>query len=333
MFGKVKGTEGWADAVRASFFGHEGDYIFSKRGTDLEAAIRTYFGNTQILYDGDGEIVELVCYRPDHTMSLWTKGVWLEGRWLLNIAQDSTKVFHTFALGKGFYSWRHAFAGFMKPGDRWICPETENGLPIFPGSHKLQERGGCLYLEDTDIQPGAYFAMAEGVVEPPAYSGEILDPDSLIPPGEEDPDRALRGYFGNTFLFRKASGELVEVMHYAEDHTSRCWRDGSWCENGIFLLNNGQDSSMIIQTRDDIFDIPASWCHPFAPFKQPGDKWISPEDRHSGEASYPLTAVGIPVVTVNGEEVIVGTDMHPLEISEILRGNVPLEDLLGRKYW
>lgn len=89
---------------------------------------------------------------------------------------------------------------------------------------------------------------------------------------------------------------------------------------------------MIMQTRDDLFDKPAGWCHPFAPLKQPGDKWIAPEDRKNGEAPYPLTGCGIPVVTLKGKEVVVGTDLVPREIYKIDKGMVELEELQKRGY-
>lgn len=224
---KVFGTEGWMDAYGAYLYGHEGDYVFVKRGTDIEGAIAGYFGNTQVLYDGNGEIAELIKYRPDHTMSVWKQGVWLEGRWQINSGQDSSKVFHTYEILGHPTSWRHAFAQNKKPGDYWILPETDNGIPMVPGGMNAEKRDGKLYLEKTDINPGAYYALVEGDVAAPAYSGDKFEllTENIDAVGD-DFDRDLDGYFGNTFYFIKDNGQIVEVVYYKPDHTSLAWRDG-----------------------------------------------------------------------------------------------------------
>lgn len=324
------GKEAWTKIYRKWLYGHEGDYVFVRRGTDIEGAIAGYFGNTQVLYDANGEIVKLIRYRKDHTLTMWKRGVWLEGRWLINSGQDSSKVFHTFEIDGAPATWRHAFSAGKAPGDYWIAPETEEGLPIIPGGLNLEKRDNKLYLPDSDIEPGAYYALVSGEIPAPEYHGPVYDVSSepIITRGK-NADEALKGYFGNTFFFREATGLIVEVIYYNEDHTSHSWRDGKWCD-GVHLLNNAQDNSMICQTRDDIFDIPAAWCHPFAPFKKEGDMWVSAETRNNGEPSYPFTAAGMPVVTVSGREVIIGTSMRPREIYQIERGRIPLEELQAR---
>jgi len=330
---KTAGTEHWIDAYGAYLYGHEGDYVFSRRGTDIESAIADYFGNTQVLFDKNGNVTELINYRPDHTMSMWQKGVWTEGKWLINSGQDSSKVFHTFEVLGKFASWRHAFARDKRPGDYWINPETDTGIPVANGGINVERKSnGRMVLEKTDINPGAYYALVEGMVNPPNYDDGKFDYfDEYIKTVGTDADKAMENYIGNTFYFRNDRGKLVEAIYYNLDHTVRAWRDGHWCD-GLWLLNNGQDNSVICQTRDDIFDKPASWCHPFTPYKKPGDVWIAPETRHDGDPSYPLTAGGIPVVTVGGKYLIVGTNMEPREYYRIERGHVSLEELQNRAF-
>lgn len=329
----VAGTAGWMDAYNQRLYGHEGDYVFVKRGTDLEGAIAGYFGNTQILRDENGAIAEMIQYNKDHTLRVWKKGVWLEGKWQINSGQDSSKVYHTFMVFDYPTTWRHGFAANKKPGDCWILPETDNGIPMITGGAACVKKDGKAFLENSDIDVKAYFELVEGLAEAPAYDGPLFSwADEGITDPEQVRDHDLDGYFGNTFYFVKDNGQIVEVVYYKPDHTSLAWRDGHWCDCGKFMLNNGQDSSMIMQTRDDLFDQPAAWCHPFAPYKQPGDMWIAPEDRHNGEAPYPLTGCGIPVVNVKGEPVVVGTDLKPREIYKIERGIVSLEDLQKRGF-
>lgn len=265
-------------------------------------------------------------------MSVWRQGVWTEGRWIVNNGQDASKVFHTFEIQGRPTSWRHAFAPYKKPGDYWINPETENGIPLVNGGLKVVRSGELLVIDELSTEPGAYYNLVEGIMEAPAYNGPLFDFAS--PPLEtvgQDADRALAGYFRNTFYFRNDAGQIIEVIYYNADHTSKAWRDGKWV-NGIFLLNNGQDNSCLIQSRGDMFNHYAGWCHPFAPFKKPGDVWVAPESHLNGDPVYPLTRAGIPVVTVDGENVIAGTDMIPREFYRIERGIIPLEELQSRAF-
>ena len=328
----ITGTENWALLATAHGDAQEFKRVQARKQIDVEGVIKDYFGNTQVLRDGNGRIVELVKYREDHTMQVWKKGVWLEGRWVINNGQDASKVFHTFdVLGKPA-SWRHAFAPNKKPGDMWINPETANGLPVYNCGIGVHLDGKRLIVDDTDLEAGAYYSMEEGDVQPDDYSGEKFDflEQNLETVGENY-DKAMEGYYGNTFYFRNDAGLIIEAIYYNRDHTHRAWRGGRWTD-GRFMLNNGQDNSCLIQSRADMYNKPAGWCHPFAPFKKAGDVWVAPEDHMGGDPAYPLTAAGVPVVTVHGKNMVVGTDMVPREFYRIAPGYVSLEELQSRDF-
>lgn len=133
-------------------------------------------------------------------------------------------------------------------------------------------------------------------------------------------DVAMAGYFGNSMIFRDQSGKPIEILYYRPDRTVREWRDGEWAE-GTWTLNNGQDSSIICQTRD-FLGKPFTFCHPFAPNKKVGDHWVSPEKG----GGHPVTMGGIPVVNVNGKWVIADAPAAtepPKEIVSLEAGLVP----------
>jgi len=326
----IEGIENWSDA--ASTFGlvQEAKRVASKKSEDVDGPVAGYFGNTMVFRAGDGKIAELFYYRPDHTMRFWRNGAWTDGKWVVNSGQDSSKIFHTYGILSKPASFRHPFAPFKKVGDRWINPETSCGIPLVPGGIPVITINGKSVVADTGLAPGAMMSLEAGYVPAPAEFSKVnLPPDEQLPTVGENADKALEGYFGNTFYFRDDTGKIIEVIYYSPDHTVHSWRDGRWID-GIFLLNNGQDNSVICQTRADMFSKPATWCHPFAPFKRPGDSWVAPESHVNGDPVYPLIAAGIPVVTVGGKPVIVGTDQTPREIYYLERGHITLEELQSR---
>lgn len=326
----ILGTEKWIALCSAYGDAQEVKRIIGLKKIDIESVISGYFGNTQVLRDGNNAIVELIKYRPNHTMSIWKKGVWLEGRWVINNGQDSSKVFHTFEILGKPASWRHAFAPNKNPGDMWINPETDTGIPVHNGGISVHTADKKLLLDEVDAEPSAYYSLEEGEIKAPDYTGERFDffEENLETVGESF-DKAMEGYYDNTFYFRSDAGEVIEAIYYNRDHTHRAWRGGRWTE-GRFMLNNGQDNSSLIQSRADMFNKPAGWCHPFAPYKKQGDIWIAPENHLNGDSVYPLTGAGIPVTTVHGRNVVVGTEIVPREIYRIERGRVSLEQLQAR---
>lgn len=327
----VVGTDNWKAICGAFGDVQEVNRIQRLKKTDIEGVISGYYGNTQVLRDGNGRIVELIKYRPDHTMSLWKRGVWLEARWLINNGQDSSKVFHTFEINGKPASWRHAFAPNKSIGDMWINPETEAGIPVHNGGLAVYSEGNKLLTEVVNQEPGAYFSLEQGELPAPAYSGEKFDfkEENLETVGDKF-DAAMEGYYDNTFYFRDTDGAIIEAIYYNRDHTHRAWRNGRWTE-GRFLLNNGQNNTSLIQSRADMFNKPAGWCHPFAPYKKEGDMWVAPENHFNGDAVYPLTGAGVPVISQHGKNVVVGTELVPREFYRITRGYVSLEELQARK--
>jgi len=290
------------------------------------APIAGYFGNSAVLRNQAGQIVQLIRYRADHSMSSWRDGVWREGKWLINNGQDSSIVAHTRLVDGKYATWGHVFAPHKRIGDRWISPETANGHPTYPlagGGIPVVGTGDKMAVEGTDLAPGPVFSLEEGLIAPP---------DVIAPPcphfGEDeakiavlaaDPDAAMAGYFGNSMVMRDPEGAIVHVLNYRPDHTVNGWRDGTWVA-GQWLLNNAQDHSTLLQTRD-LFGDTASWAHSFSPWKQVGDCWIAPETR-GGHPPYPIEVGGIPVDFVDGKAVITGTNFPPSLVMSMEAGLV-----------
>jgi hypothetical protein len=95
---------------------------------------------------------------------------------------------------------------------------------------------------------------------------------------------AMAGFYGNTVVFTAADGHVVRKITYNKDGTYQEVQ-GSRVENGRYVINNGQDNSVICQT------IPrGTFCHDFkaSAFKHVGDSWTSDDGR--GPVTHTLVA-------------------------------------------
>lgn len=92
-----------------------------------DATIQSYYGNSLALRDQQGNIVEIIYYRPDHTLRQWRGGIWMEGPWMLNSGQDSSTICKSREVDGVAMAWCHAFAPNKQLGDHWINPETAKG--------------------------------------------------------------------------------------------------------------------------------------------------------------------------------------------------------------
>jgi len=288
-----------------------------------------YFGNSLVLRSDEGEILHLVYYRPDHTMSSWCDGEWAEGKWLVNTGQDALTIAHTREdLFDTPVHWGHCFAPYKKVGDRWISPETWGGHPTYLASTGIPVElveGMARVIGIAEILPGIYFSLEKGLVKPGKKLGKhgpYAKEFEALPSNPKD--KHAEGYFGNSLVMRKPDGTILHVIYYAADHTNPSWRDGRWTLPEVckgWFINNAQDGSILFQTRCDIFPEPATWCHSFAPNKKVGDRWISPE--RFGHPVYPLSVGGVPVVMVDGKQVVAGVPgAEPYEVFGIEAGLV-----------
>lgn len=316
-------TGNWDELGRYYAMSEEYKFLLSNLGPNTDRPMAGYFDNTMTLRDADGGILKLIRYRPDHRLSVWEEGEWVEGRWLINAGQDNSSVCHTLEIDGGQASWVHPFAPFKTVGDRWISPESDGGLPAYPltsGGVPVVRDGEGWIVEGAGFAPGRVMALEAGLVPEPYLSstGETAV-RATIAAVSSRPDSAMAGYFGNTFMFREDTGKLIEVIYYRPDHTIRSWRDGHWVD-GEWLLNDAQDNGTIFQTRD-MFGVPASWCHAFSPDKHVGDHWIAPETR-GGHPTYPIRVGGVAVVERDGQWVVAGTRSRPGLVMSMLEGEV-----------
>jgi hypothetical protein len=325
MFADVTGD--WPELGRYHAMAVERRQHLATLGKNTDAAVAGYFGNTMVHREADGSLRRLVCYRADHTLSVWEDGEWMQGRWLVNSGQDNSTVCHTLEIAGRRASWCHAFAPFRTVGDRWISPETAGGHPAYPltsGGVPVIQVEGKWVVEGTDCGPGAVMSLEEGLVSAPTVTTRgTSHVRARLAALAGDADQAMAGYFGNTMLFRDDCGKLIEVIYYRPDHTIRSWRDGMWVD-GIWLINNAQDNSTIFQTRE-MLGTYASWCHSFSPGKKVGDRWIAPETR-GGHPTYPITVGGVPVVEERGVLVVIGTRHTPSLVMSMEAGEVPPGD-------
>jgi hypothetical protein len=133
----------------------------------------------------------------------------------------------------------------------------------------------------------------------------------------------MEGYFGNTLVMRDPdTDEIIHILHYRKDHTVSGWRGGMW-GHGTWMLNNAQDSSILFQTREDMYGCAASWSHPFAPYKQVGDRWVTPDSM--GGQAFPLNVGGIPVEIIDGKPVVSGTGAAPMIVFSLEEGIIEPE--------
>jgi hypothetical protein len=290
------------------------------------APIAGYFGNTMVLRDAAGKILQLIRYRADHAVSCWRGDFWRDGKWLVNNGQDGSIVAHTHLAAGKAVTWCHVFAPHKRIGDRWISPETRGGHPTYPltgGGIPVVTIDGRTVVEGTDQCPGAVFSLEEGLVPAPEVQvvpGLQAEEDkALVAHLDDVPDAAMAGYFGNTMVMRDPVGTIIHVINYHSDHTVRSWRDGHWVD-GKWLVNNGQDNSTVLQTRE-LFNDTATWAHSFSPDKKVGDRWIAPETR-GGHPTYPIEVGGIPVEMTDGTPVVAGTKYTPSLVMSLEKGLV-----------
>jgi hypothetical protein len=138
-------------------------------GDDGDKGMAGYFGNTMMFHDDCGKLIEVIYYRPDHTVRAWREGMWVEGQWLINDAQDSSTIFQTRDMFGTFASWCHSFSPYKTVGDRWIAPETRGGHPTYPitvGGIPVVEKDGALVVLGTRFAPGLVMSMEKGLVAP-----------------------------------------------------------------------------------------------------------------------------------------------------------------------
>ncbi|WP_434106061.1 hypothetical protein [Paraburkholderia caffeinilytica] len=316
----------WSELGRLAAMAQERVDHLDRLGEHTHAAIAGYWGNTMVHRGADGGILKLICYRADHSLSVWEDGEWVNGRWLLNAGQDNSTICHTLEIDGRLASWCHSFAPYKTVGDRWISPETAGGHPTYPlsiGGVPVVDAEGKTVVEGVGFGPGQVMSLEDGVVQaldvPP--SGQTRVRSRLAALGDKT-DEGMEGYFGNTMMFKDDAGKVIEVIYYRPDHTMRSWRDGMWVE-GQWLINDAQDNSTIFQTRE-IFGTFTSWCHSFSPYKKIGDRWIAPETR-GGHPTYPLTVGGVPVIEEDGVLLVMGTRFGPSLVMSMEEGLVPPE--------
>jgi hypothetical protein len=139
-------------------------------------AAANYYGNSEVFRDHSGRIVEIINFRPDHTMRLWRNaadggpGQWREGKWIINSGQDSTILCHgPDDTPKMMYC--HSFAPNKNIGDQWISIE-ENGHATRPGGIPVVQKDGKWVMKDAvaTAVPATVLIMSleKGLVEPPA---------------------------------------------------------------------------------------------------------------------------------------------------------------------
>ena len=138
-------------------------------GLDGDKAMAGYFGNTMMFRDAAGKLIEIIYYRPDHTIRSWRDGIWVEGQWLTNDAQDNSTIFQTRDMSGTFASWCHSFSPYKEVGDRWIAPETLGGHPTYPitvGGIPVVEKDGAPVVLGTRFTPGLVMSMERGLISP-----------------------------------------------------------------------------------------------------------------------------------------------------------------------
>src|SRR5450755_4022930 len=88
-------------------------------------AAANYYGNSEVFRNHSGKIVEIINFRPDHTMRLWrnaendSNGTWREGKWVINSGQDST-ILCNGPDDPSAKMYCHDFAPHKNIGDHWI---------------------------------------------------------------------------------------------------------------------------------------------------------------------------------------------------------------------
>lgn len=142
---------------------------------DADAAAN-YYGNSEVFRDHSGNIVEILNFRPDHTMRLWRNpanhgdGKWSEGKWVINSGQDSTILCNgPNATPEKMYC--HSFAPRKNIGDHWISIEKD-GHPEHPGGIPVVQKDGKWVMQDAAAKPVPadvlIMSLEKGLVEPPS---------------------------------------------------------------------------------------------------------------------------------------------------------------------
>jgi len=327
---RIIGAENWADLFLAYVLNEENKRIESLKTTDIDGALAGYFGNTMVLRDGNGQIIELVYYNYNRTMRYWRNGSWFDGKWIINSGQDNTLVFHVFEIEGKPLCYCHPLAANKKVGDRWISPETNGGIPVFPikatplqylSSVPVVGQGKRLVIVGTNIDVGACYTLEEGLVAPPKQ-GCAAGHNDILSISMKEANKPIEGYFGNSeVLIETTSGKVLGVGYYRSDFSLRHWNNGAWVEGSAYIVNNGQDCSMFIRTRTDFFKKPSGFAHAFAPNKKVGDCWVSPEV-WGGAPIYPLASGGVAVQNASGRYLVAGTCFQPRTVHTLLEGEV-----------
>jgi hypothetical protein len=138
-------------------------------------AAANYYGNSEVFRDHSGKIVEIINFRPDHTMRLWRNagndgsGTWREGKWVINSGQDSTILCHG-PDDTPAKTYCHSFAPYKNIGDHWISIE-KNGRAERPGGIPVVQKDGNWVMKDAAATPVPanvlIMSLEKGLVEPP----------------------------------------------------------------------------------------------------------------------------------------------------------------------
>jgi len=139
-------------------------------------AVGNYYGNSEVFRDHSGNIVEIINFRPNHTMRLWRNpanggdGKWREGKWVINSGQDNT-ILCNGPDDTPTKMYCHSFAPHKNIGDHWISIE-ENGHPTRPGGIPVVQKDGKWVMKDAAATavPASVLIMSleKGLVAPPA---------------------------------------------------------------------------------------------------------------------------------------------------------------------
>ena len=139
-------------------------------------AVANYYGNSEVFRDHSGKVIEIINFRPDHTMRLWrnaedgSNGTWREGKWVINSGQDSTILCNgpNDPSGKMYC---HDFAPNKNIGDHWISIEKD-GHPDRAGGVPVVQKDGKWAMKDAAATPVPadvlIMSLEKGIVEPPA---------------------------------------------------------------------------------------------------------------------------------------------------------------------
>lgn len=115
----------------------------SPAASATDAAMQGYYGNSAVMRNQDGKVIEVIYYRPDGTLRQW-RDMWAEGPWVLNSGQDSSTIckWQQSAAHLAPTAWCHAFAPNRQVGDHWVMPENKGGHPEVVGGISVAKVNG-----------------------------------------------------------------------------------------------------------------------------------------------------------------------------------------------